>query len=236
MSAALDSHVPRHADAHAREHAAAHELAMPAGFEDGPEAGMSNVVYWWLSMALLVTPQQVQDSRLWKMHLSTLRKYTADGFDEDRWDIIEDWLDRAFKDVSAGLPAVLAKPVRAAARVRTFDTIEAARQAVLRSDEFAAEDAAGDEQGPFTSLYWALDAWALFVSQYVRPAADRHPEVLRFAANVTAELTLLRRTANITYNVDSLVTALAYPRSNPKRADGRRSARTTMNPLTENLY
>ncbi|MGW8431096.1 hypothetical protein ACWGJ9_08230 [Curtobacterium citreum] len=225
-----------HRDEHAREHMNEFEFEMPAGFEDGPAAGMSNVVYWWLSMALLVTPEQVQESSLWQMHLSHLRNYTADGFDEDRWDIIEDWLGRAFKDISAGLPDALVKPVRTAARVRTLDAIEAAGQAVLHSDEFAAEAATGNEQGPFTSLHWALDAWALFTSQYVRPAGDRHPEVLRSAANVTAELTPLRRTANITYNVNSLVDALGNPRSNPKRADGRRSARTSMNPLTEHLY
>jgi hypothetical protein len=88
---------------------------MPAGFADGPTEGMCNVVYWWLSMALLATPQQVQEQQLRQMSVRILTNETADGFDEDRWDILEDWLARASKDISAGLPSTMTKPVRAAA-------------------------------------------------------------------------------------------------------------------------
>ncbi|QZQ53820.1 hypothetical protein KZI27_10615 [Curtobacterium sp. TC1] len=238
MNAAPDENPSHSNDAHVRQHLNSGEFdfEMPPGFADGPAAGMSNVVYWWLSMALLVTPQQVQDQRLWQMSVRILADETADGFDEDRWDILEDWLARAFKDISAGLPSTMANPVRAAARLRTLDAIEAARHAVMHSAEVAAESASDEERGPFTSLYWALDGWALFTSQYARPAGDRHPEVLRSAANAAAELTPLRRTTPISHNIDGLLTSLAFPRSNPKRADGRRSACRDPSPLTDGMY
>ncbi len=216
-----------HRDAHIRQHLNEdkYDLAMPPGFEDGPAPTMSPVVYWWLSSALLSTPRPVQDQPLWQQQLRHLTNYTADGLDEDRWDILDDWLGRAFKDISAALPDALAKTVRAAARLRTFDAIERAREAVQNSAEYIAEATVGEEQGPITSLYFALDGWALFANQYVRPAADRHPEVLRSAANAAVELLPLRRTVNLTYGVQDLLGSLGHPKSNPKRADGRRSAK-----------
>ncbi|MBT1669185.1 hypothetical protein KK092_07310 [Curtobacterium flaccumfaciens pv. flaccumfaciens] len=212
-------------DEHIREHIAAYEFPMPPGFEDGPAPTMSPVVYWWLSLTLLVTPQQVQDQPLWKQMVRNLN-HTADRFDEGRWAILDDWLARAFKDISAALPDTLKKTVRTAARLRTLDAIEAARIAAQKSDEYIAEDRFGDERGDYVSLYWALDGWALFASQYVRPADERQPEVLRSAANAAEELIPLRAKANLTYGVMDLLGSLSHPTSNPKRGDGKRSARS----------
>jgi hypothetical protein len=212
-------------DEHARQHLNEAQFGMPPGFEDGPAPTMSPVVYWYLSMALICTPRQVQDQALWQQQVRTIVNHTSDGLDEDRWDILDDWLARAFNDVSAALPANLVKPVRTAARLRTVAAIEAARVAAEQSHEYHAEAAAGEDIGAITSLYWALDGWALFTSQYVRPAADRHPEVLRSAASAAVELLPLRSTRNLTYGVMDLLGSLSHPRSNPKRADGRRSAK-----------
>ncbi|PZE33917.1 hypothetical protein [Curtobacterium sp. MCPF17_031] len=212
-------------DEHARQHLNEHHLDMPPGFDDGPAPTMSPVVYWYLSMALLCTPRPVQDQLIWQQQLRHLTNHTADGLDEDRWDILDDWLGRAFKDISAALPADLAKTVRTAARLRTLDSIEAAREAVQQSDEYREEAAAGEETGAITSLYWALDGWALFTSQYERPAADRHPELLRPAASAAVELLPLRATSDLNYGVQDLLGSLGHPKSNPKRSDGRRSAK-----------
>ena len=210
-------------DEHIREHIAFAEYQMPPGFEDGPAQSMSPVVYWWLSLTLLVTAQVVQDQPLWKQMVRNLN-HTADGLDEDRWDILDDWLARAFKDISAALPDTLAKTVRTAARLRTVSAVESARLAVQQSDEYIAE--AGEVHGAYTSLHSALDGWVLFVSQYVRPAAVRHPEVLRSAATAAYDITPLRAKANLTYSVMDLLGSLSHPTSNPKRPDGKRSARS----------
>ena len=211
-------------DEHVRDHITEMQIQMPVGFEDGPPTSMSPALYWWLSSAMLSTPAHVQQRQLWQAFTRQAFTETADGLDAERWDIIDDWCARAFKDTSAAFPDRIASMLRKVARLRTLAIIEETRTVVQRSEEYLAEELS-EGNGPWSGLYWALDGYALFASQYARPVADRHPEVLRSAANVGAELFPARKTAPLKLGVMDLFEALLTPKRTHKRADGRQSAR-----------
>lgn len=214
-------------DQHIREHFAEQHFEMPAGFEDGPGTMMSPALYWWLSLTALTAPQQVQQTQLWQSFIGTAFTTTADGLDAERWDIIDDWCARAFKDTSAAFPDRIATMLRKVARVRTLAVIEETRIVVQRSEEYLAEELS-EGNGPWAGLYWALDGYALFASQYARPMPDRHAEVLRSAAHIGPELIPARKTAPLKLGVMDLFEALLSPKRTHKRSDGRQSARTDL--------
>lgn len=222
-------------DEHIRELIAEEHFEMPAGFEDGPGTTMSPALYWWLSLTALTAPQQVQQTQVWQSCTRTAFTATADGLEAERWDIIDDWCARAFKDTSAVFPDRIAAMLRKVARLRTLAIIEETRTVVQRSEEYLAEELS-EGNGPWSGLYWALDGYALFASQYARPVADRHPEVLRSAANVGVELVPARKMAPLKLGVMDLFEALLTPKRTHKRADGRQSARADIASLRNLPY
>jgi hypothetical protein len=203
---------------------------MPPGFESGPAPTMSHTVYWVLSLLLIGTSRDVQNQPSWQEQVDHLVEHTADDLDADRWDIADDWLARAFKDVSAGLPEHLVTPLRRAAARPSIETIETARLIVQDSDEYAAEaqkgvGATGDGSGPLSRLMPALACWVLFAAEYRRPLEERSAGVFRQIAAIATLIAPLRQKTELTYGVQDLMDSLGQPKRNPKRMDGRRSAK-----------
>ncbi|QZQ53821.1 hypothetical protein KZI27_10620 [Curtobacterium sp. TC1] len=203
---------------------------MPPGFESGPAPTMSHTVYWLLSLLLIDTPRDLQNQPSWQEQVNLLVEHTADDLDADRWDIADDWLARAFKDISAGLPEHLATPLRTAAARRTVATIETARLIVQDSKEYATEarkgvGATGDGSGPLHRLMPALTCWVMFAAEYQRPLEERSAGVFRQVAAVATLITPLRQKTELTYGVQDLMDSLHQPKRNPKRMDGHRSAK-----------
>lgn len=214
---------------------------MPPGFESGPAPTMSHTVYWLLSLLLMDTPREVQNQPSWQEQVNSLIEHTADNLDADRWDIADDWLARAFKDISVGLPEHLAALVRTAVAHRSFAAIENARLVVQVSKEYAEEarkglGATGDQSGPLSSLMPALSCWAMVADEYNRPLDERHPGVFRQVGAAAKHLTPLRSKAELTYGVQDLLDSLARPKRNPKRMDGHRSAKNPQRPGSRYPY
>ncbi|PZE92902.1 hypothetical protein [Curtobacterium sp. MCBD17_008] len=214
---------------------------MPPGFESGPAPTMSHTVYWLLSLLLMDTPRNVQDQPSWQAQVNHLIEHTADGLDADRWDIADDWLARAFKDISAGLPEHLAQPLRRAAAQRSIDTIEAVRLIVQDSDEYATEarkgvGATGDGSGPLNRLMPALACWVSFAVEYRRPLEGRSAGVFRQVAAVATLVAPLRQKTELTYGVQDLMDSLGWPKRNLKRMDGPRSAKNPQHPGSRYPY